>query len=632
MRLTIAITIIIANCTMVLAELPSVEIMNSPWGICAHPHRTCEYNNLDREIHLMQAAGIKWVREDFQFAYVCARKGKFQFELYDKLIERFQSAGIQILPILQGYGWEVEKERPDIVPLYKHIPEWKAFVRAVVSRYHNRIKHWEIWNEEDGGFWRHGEPNAKQYVKILKAAYEEIKSIDLQATVIVGGLCGFHANYLSDMYAAGAKPYFNAIAVHPYGDGPDKPSVLNAMKKFANMLKVNGDGHKPIWITECGGSTYTSDILEQDPQFLYRLIKFGLETIKRRWTGQLSVAIVNTNPYGVNIPDTLISNLNRLLPNTKITIVSVNDLNAEKYPVIIWHCGEVIPEEVVNPLLDYISEGGLLVTIGRIPFYYISRKREDGTRDQIGAANLLHPKFRISYRAWWTTKNRLPKESTLCRVNPKLLDKFFPIVRGYTNRYLGSDNLKPGDKYIPIVQAVDSKGSVIADEIAMYTFADRKGAIIVSIPELTRGYTEDEQANLYQRIYLAYLSMGIKKLFAYDMHNDGRMKAEKEHNFGIVDWYWRAKPAYYAYQAMTAALGATPKFVTRIKAKDENLWLLVFKNVSCGKTILDAWSTDKMRRITVSESPQSPPKNLIIGNEVIFVPIADTNISMHILH
>jgi hypothetical protein len=65
--------------------------------------------------------------------------------------------------------------------------------------------------------------------------------------------------YLSQMYAAGAGGYFDAIAYHPYmysvpfsaGEGHAGVPITQAEQLHALMV-ANGDGNKKIWATEYG--------------------------------------------------------------------------------------------------------------------------------------------------------------------------------------------------------------------------------------------------------------------------------------------------------------------------------------------------------------------------------------------
>jgi hypothetical protein len=65
--------------------------------------------------------------------------------------------------------------------------------------------------------------------------------------------------YLQAMYDAGAAPYFDILAAHAYGGKfpPDEPAAADAInfartELLREMMVQNGDGAKPIMITEGG--------------------------------------------------------------------------------------------------------------------------------------------------------------------------------------------------------------------------------------------------------------------------------------------------------------------------------------------------------------------------------------------
>jgi hypothetical protein len=126
---------------------------------------------------------------------------------------------------------------------------------------------WEIWNEPDSGGWWSG--SAAQYAQLLAAAYPAIKAADPSATVVSGGLVGNDYGYLQQIYAAGARGSFDAVGIHtdtgcnttsPYSylrdpNGRiDRFSFLGYREVHATMA-ANGDGAKPIYMTEFGWST-----------------------------------------------------------------------------------------------------------------------------------------------------------------------------------------------------------------------------------------------------------------------------------------------------------------------------------------------------------------------------------------
>ena len=97
----------------------------------------------------------------------------------------------------------------------------QAFVRYVdfvVRKYGDRIKWWELWNEENG--WYPGfEPEL--YGKLLLAVSKHIKEINPDLKVMVGGTAAPAPITTEMSLREGAAPYVDATAFHPYGI--DKP-------------------------------------------------------------------------------------------------------------------------------------------------------------------------------------------------------------------------------------------------------------------------------------------------------------------------------------------------------------------------------------------------------------------------
>ena len=99
------------------------------------------------------------------------------------------------------------------------------FVAKFVARYPGKIAAVEIWNEPNAISFYTPKPDPSGYVDLLKAAYPKVKAVD-PSVVVLGGSMGSIIDvagkainpvaYLSQMYAAGARPYFDALTFHPY--------------------------------------------------------------------------------------------------------------------------------------------------------------------------------------------------------------------------------------------------------------------------------------------------------------------------------------------------------------------------------------------------------------------------------
>jgi hypothetical protein len=152
------------------------------------------------------------------------------------------------------------------------VADYAAFVNYLVNAFHGRVTAWEIWNEEDSPTWWGGTP--AQYVTLLKAAYTAVKSADPRATVIIGGLTGNDGAYLSQLYAAGARGYFDAVGVHTdTGCNITSPTIFEYNRGtrvvnqyfFLGFISIHavmvgaGDGAKPVYMTELGWSSTTAE-------------------------------------------------------------------------------------------------------------------------------------------------------------------------------------------------------------------------------------------------------------------------------------------------------------------------------------------------------------------------------------
>ncbi len=130
---------------------------------------------------------------------------------------------------------------------------------------------YEVWNEEDEtDFWG-AAVDAGRYASILVAAYPKVKAADPGAKVLLGPLTGNNYNFLGQVYAAGAGSSFDAASVHTdtaclvdppssfyREDGKVARFTFLGFRTVHDVMAANGDGAKPIWMTELGWTTTTS--------------------------------------------------------------------------------------------------------------------------------------------------------------------------------------------------------------------------------------------------------------------------------------------------------------------------------------------------------------------------------------
>ncbi|UCH35268.1 MAG: discoidin domain-containing protein [Armatimonadota bacterium] len=210
--------------------------------------------------------GVKWVRvgqwgDQTEWAAVEREQGEFRMDAAtDAAIQKLADNGVDILWGLQyGNALHDRPENPviDIGPIYTEghpfYLNWgprtaagrRAFVRYVdfvVRKYKDRIKFWELWNEENGWYPFH-EPEL--YGKLLLAVSRRIKSIDPDLTVVFGGTAAPAPSTTEIALREGAAPYVDAYAFHPYGI--DKPEGGMGTMEFYQGQNLSQSREQTGW-------------------------------------------------------------------------------------------------------------------------------------------------------------------------------------------------------------------------------------------------------------------------------------------------------------------------------------------------------------------------------------------------
>ena len=116
---------------------------------------------------------------------------------------------------------------------------------------HKPIERWQIWNEPSFDYYW-PQPFASSYVPLLAAAHAAIKAADPTAQVVLPGFPDLAWQFLATIYqqGGGVQRDFDVVAAHPYTAQP--ANVLRFLGLMRAEMRRNGDGAKPIMITETG--------------------------------------------------------------------------------------------------------------------------------------------------------------------------------------------------------------------------------------------------------------------------------------------------------------------------------------------------------------------------------------------
>jgi hypothetical protein len=244
------------------------------YGVTAHLERRRagyypQLADVTRAAELMQSAGIEAARIDFNWDMLNPVEEQWSFQDYDAMVRIVRAHKLEILAILDYSSWwasSAQSSNDWRVRLFSEPRDsfdFARFVYQVVAHFKNDVHVWEIWNEPNTvGFWK-PQPNAAHYTQLLQEAYLAVKYADPNATVVFGGLAGngvegdnpsgFASNFIGDAYTAGARNYFDVMAIHPYmlpnsGIGAVRTKIAAARA----VLDQHGDENIPLWITEIG--------------------------------------------------------------------------------------------------------------------------------------------------------------------------------------------------------------------------------------------------------------------------------------------------------------------------------------------------------------------------------------------
>jgi hypothetical protein len=133
---------------------------------------------------------------------------------------------------------------------------WGDYVYTVVSRYGDRVKHWEMWNEPEWSYFWSG--TSTDYAQLLKVGYQATKAACPDCTVLFGGLhywlntsyYRWVLNTLSqDPDAPQSNYFFDVMSVHLYSRSANTYDEVNNIRSGMSVYDV---GDHPIWLTETG--------------------------------------------------------------------------------------------------------------------------------------------------------------------------------------------------------------------------------------------------------------------------------------------------------------------------------------------------------------------------------------------
>ncbi len=532
--------------------------MDNEYGVNAH--FMWEYREIPRELEMLDAANIRFVRTDLCWNFQERKPGEWNFERYDAAMKLAAEKNITVLPILSyAPKWKT--------PAHKNMPEWLDYVQRNLRRYGSNIKYWEIWNEHNYDvFWP--KPDPLDYLSLLKPTYELIRKEAPQAKVILGGTSQIPLPYLETLLKAGAGNYFDVMNVHPYNwyEAPEvslRKQLLD-LRKLMDKYKVDKD----IWITEIGWPTHQTAYHQEVLPTALRVAGVDPQG--------LCMAVVNDNglPILASSPGL---DWAKIFPQAKeiksITLAELKTLDPKRYPVLVPTPAEYFSGRYFNDLELYVRNGGVVIFPRGVPFYTGMDKAADGAANKTWIDQSLRKKLHIAYDAWWLDKSKPMPRNFNAVPAPELANGITTKKLFGANAVMTDKELKGNDKMIPVIQG--KNGDFTGCLMAVYKFdSDLKGAVIAGTVNWTgqAPVDEDTQARYLPRTILIAFHAGVKKLCWYEFQSMEGKHDDQEHHFGLTHKDLSPKPAFHAY-ATLAKMRPSGSSIPRITISPQGVYL-----------------------------------------------------------
>lgn len=230
--------------------------LTSPFGICAHVAS-------DELLDATVAAGVGWIRIDFNWYLVEPEQDRFDWSVYDRLIPAARARGLQVFATV-AYAPAWATDGSEYVGVPRDAADWHDLCYRAASRYRGQVAAWGMWNEPNlRGFW---EGTRQQYVEvILRPGAEAIRAADPVALVAGPELAHLSSGDWDGWLEAiltEASDSLDVVTHHVYPSGSSHQDVTDKLEKggpnpwdppsVRSILRRTGWLGRPFWLTETG--------------------------------------------------------------------------------------------------------------------------------------------------------------------------------------------------------------------------------------------------------------------------------------------------------------------------------------------------------------------------------------------
>ncbi len=260
------------------------------------------------DVLYLKKSGAKTVRWTMNWSNIEPSSGSFHWSAADAVVGDLAAQGIRVLPVMWASpGWVASSAITPPISTQAQRDAWRAYLGAAIKRYGPgggywtgayRTQHpgkaplpintWQIWNEANQKNAMNP-PTPSTYAKLLTLSHAVIKQADPKAKVMFSALLSHQPNgsnawtFLRNVYhQPGARDAFDIMASNAYSSSVS--AMLDDLSHLRQTMAANGQGSKPLWVTETGWGSdpTTGEGLQGQRKILIQALN-ALEQKRETW-------------------------------------------------------------------------------------------------------------------------------------------------------------------------------------------------------------------------------------------------------------------------------------------------------------------------------------------------------------
>lgn len=213
---------------------------------------------------------------------------------------------------------------------------WDNWVRALVLRYKDRVKEWEIWNEPDLNALHPsiGSPvTAEDYAKLFVRTAEIIRKEQPGAKIYGLAMAGeetFATEFLIWLKVLGKTELLDAVTVHGYPENPDDVNAVRTaklLKKYAPKATVRqGETGAPSSKTIAAMNQYAWSETKQAKWNLRRMMQHNGRNIPFNLFTMVDLNYAQSDLKGMNRKGLLFANEDMTVVRPKLSYLAAQNV------------------------------------------------------------------------------------------------------------------------------------------------------------------------------------------------------------------------------------------------------------------------------------------------------------------